>query len=62
VATDRCKRAAHGRVLRSTGALILRLTYGYTATTNNDPLVNVVEEAMHGFSVASEPGAFWVDK
>jgi hypothetical protein len=49
-------------VLRSTGALILRLTYGYTATTNNDPLVNVVEEAMHGFSVASEPGAFWVDK
>ncbi|KAI0747137.1 cytochrome P450 [Daedaleopsis nitida] len=47
----------------STGALILRLAYGYTLAEDleQDPLVKVVEIAMHGFAKASEPGAFWVD-
>lgn len=48
---------------RSTGALILRLAYGYEAALDQgqDPLVEVVEVAMQGFAKASEPGAFLVD-
>ena len=51
---------------RSTGALILRLAYGYGVaeakdTCGEDALVRAVEVAMHGFAKASEPGAFLVD-
>ena len=51
---------------RSTGALILRLAYGYevardTDAGGEDALVRAVEVAMHGFAKASEPGAFLVD-
>ncbi|KAI8986616.1 cytochrome P450 [Trametes punicea] len=47
----------------STGAVILRLAYGYEVArgTVHDPLVEVVEIAMQGFAKASEPGAFLVD-
>ncbi|KAI0336626.1 cytochrome P450 [Cubamyces sp. BRFM 1775] len=47
----------------STGALILRLAYGYEVSSEQtqDPLVGVVEIAMQGFANASEPGAFLVD-
>ncbi|TBU29405.1 cytochrome P450 [Dichomitus squalens] len=47
----------------STGALILRLAYGYEVARDaeEDPLVRVVEVAMQGFAKASEPGAFLVD-
>ncbi|CDO71162.1 hypothetical protein BN946_scf184845.g32 [Trametes cinnabarina] len=47
----------------STGALILRLAYGYQTVQDrdHDPLVEVVEVAMKGFAKASEPGAFLVD-
>ncbi|KAI0674628.1 cytochrome P450 [Trametes maxima] len=47
----------------STGALILRLAYGYEVAQDqgSDPLVEVVEVAMQGFAKASEPGAFPVD-
>ncbi|KAH9930522.1 cytochrome P450 [Epithele typhae] len=47
----------------STGALILRLAYGYVVARDQaeDPLVHVVEVAMQGFAGASEPGAFLVD-
>ncbi|OJT15675.1 O-methylsterigmatocystin oxidoreductase [Trametes pubescens] len=47
----------------STGALILRLAYGYESALDQgqDPLVEVVEIAMQGFAKASEPGAFLVD-
>ncbi|KAI0371374.1 cytochrome P450 [Pilatotrama ljubarskyi] len=47
----------------STGALILRLAYGYEVVEDQgqDPLVQVVEVAMQGFAKASEPGAFLVD-
>ncbi|KAI1789418.1 cytochrome P450 [Ganoderma leucocontextum] len=50
----------------STGALILRLAYGYEVANGmnargEDALVRAVEVAMHGFAKASEPGAFLVD-
>lgn len=38
------------------------LAYGYSAQLEDDPLVNIAEEAMGGFSKASEPGAFMVDR
>ncbi|KAI0701989.1 cytochrome P450 [Cytidiella melzeri] len=48
---------------QSTGALILRLTFGYNVVEDQkeDPLVKIVEKAMQGFARASEPGAFLVD-
>ena len=48
---------------RSTGALLLRVAYGYDVdqTQPEDPLVTIAEDAMRGFSRASEPGAFLVD-
>lgn len=51
-------------IRESSGALILRLTYGYEVMQEHeaDPLVRIVEAAMHGFAKASEPGAFWVDQ
>ena len=49
----------HGR---SAGAAILVLAYGYHAKLENDPLVKVAEEAMLGFSKASEPGAYMVNR
>ncbi|PSR74371.1 hypothetical protein PHLCEN_2v9879 [Hermanssonia centrifuga] len=50
-------------VRQSPGELILRLAYGYKVATEQkeDPLVKIAEEAMQGFSRASEPGAFLVD-
>ncbi|CAL1708513.1 unnamed protein product [Somion occarium] len=50
-------------VRQSTGAVILRLAYGYNVTKDQDedPLVKIVEKAMQGFAKASEPGAFLVD-
>lgn len=51
------------RSRRSTGALILKLTYGYDVMEDQheDPLVQIVQKAMQGFALASEPGAFFVD-
>ncbi|TFY60461.1 hypothetical protein EVG20_g7406 [Dentipellis fragilis] len=51
-------------IRQSSAALILRLTYGYQPSSDNhehDKLVQIVNDAMLGFSVASEPGAFWVE-
>lgn len=60
MSSDRCAERPN---VRSTGALILRLAYGYEAALDQgqDPLVEVVEIAMQGFAKASEPGAFLVD-
>ncbi|KAF6747138.1 cytochrome P450 [Ephemerocybe angulata] len=47
----------------STAAVLLRLAYGYDPSQNrNDPisLVKIVQDAMDGFSLASEPG-WWCD-
>ena len=48
---------------RSTGALLLRVAYGYDVLPDqqHDPLVTIVEEAMRGFSLVSKPGEFLVD-
>ncbi|KAF7334294.1 Cytochrome P450 [Mycena sanguinolenta] len=51
---------AHAR--NCTSSLILVLTYGYPSDLG-DPLglVKIAQDAMEGFSVASEPGRWWVD-
>ncbi|KAJ7669343.1 cytochrome P450 [Mycena polygramma] len=51
---------AHAR--NCTSSLILVLAYGYPSNLG-DPLglVKIAEDAMEGFSVASEPGRWWVD-
>lgn len=49
-------------ISRSTGSTILKIAYGYNVTSDDDPLVNIAEEAMQGFAKASEPGAFVVDR
>ncbi|KAJ6491288.1 cytochrome P450 [Mycena vitilis] len=51
---------AHTR--NCTSSLILVLAYGYPSNLG-DPLglVKIAEDAMEGFSVASEPGRWWVD-
>ncbi len=45
--------------------MILRLSYGYSVDGHDikDPLslVQIAEDAMRGFSRASEPGAYLVD-
>lgn len=48
--------------IRSTGATILMLAYGYKVESNDDRLVRIAEDAMVGFAKASEPGAFLVDR
>ena len=37
------------------------IAYGYSVKGQDDPLVNVVEAAVHGFSECMEPGAYLVD-
>ncbi|KAK5992051.1 Cytochrome P450 monooxygenase CLM2 [Cladobotryum mycophilum] len=44
------------------GAAILKILYGYSIEQHQgDPLLRIVETAMHGFSVAFVPGAWAVD-
>ncbi|KIJ29915.1 hypothetical protein M422DRAFT_268581 [Sphaerobolus stellatus SS14] len=43
------------------GSMILRLTYGYKVTINNDPLVRLVGEAMDYFSETIASNTFAVD-
>ncbi|KAJ6580663.1 cytochrome P450 [Mycena capillaripes] len=43
------------------GALIMDVTYGISVRSSDDPYINLAKDAMHGLSVASIPGAFWVD-
>ena len=47
--------------LSATGGVILKITYGYDVQDSNDPLVNIAEAAVEGFSQASVPGAWLVD-
>ena len=47
---------------RSTGAVILKLTYGYEMEpSGNDPVLTVTEEGISQISTAAQPGAFLVD-
>ncbi|KAE8155236.1 cytochrome P450 [Aspergillus avenaceus] len=44
------------------GAVILKIAYGYTIEPHGrDPLVDLVNEAMDGFSVGGTPGTWLVD-
>ncbi|KAJ7862995.1 cytochrome P450 [Mycena leptocephala] len=43
------------------GALVMDVTYGIRVRSSDDPYINLVEAAMHGFSIATIPGTFLVD-
>ncbi|KAJ7065515.1 cytochrome P450, partial [Mycena amicta] len=43
------------------GRLIMDIAYGIKVRAEADPYIDMIEEAMHGLSVASMPGAFLVD-
>ena len=47
--------------LRTAGAIILKVTYGYSVKERDDPFVGVVETAVAQFSECLEPGAHLVD-
>lgn len=37
------------------------MSYGYSVKEHDDPIVDIVEAAVNGFSECLEPGAFLVD-
>ncbi|KAJ6580641.1 cytochrome P450 [Mycena capillaripes] len=43
------------------GALMMDVTYGIDVRSSDDPYITLAKDAMHGFSVATIPGAFLVD-
>jgi len=43
------------------GAIILRVTHGYTVQEGEDPFVKLADEAMHQFSMSSSPTSFMVN-
>ena len=47
--------------VRTTGAIILMISHGYSVNEHDDSFVDVVEGAINGFSECLEPGAFLVD-
>jgi hypothetical protein len=47
--------------IRTGGALILMLAYGYSVGPGKDPLVELVDTAVGQFGQGTEPGAFLVD-
>ncbi|CCM01198.1 uncharacterized protein FIBRA_03246 [Fibroporia radiculosa] len=48
-------------VRRTTGAVILKMIYGYEVQENGDPLVDLVDTAVAQFSALTAPGAFLAD-
>ena len=49
-------------IRKNVGAIILKIIYGYTIEPHKgDPLVNIIEEALVQFSLATVPGAWFVD-
>ncbi|KAF9237425.1 cytochrome P450 [Melanogaster broomeanus] len=51
--------AAH--VHRSVGAIILKLSHGYSVKDGDDPIAEMADKAMRNFSLVSTPGGFLVD-
>ncbi|KAJ7343182.1 cytochrome P450 [Mycena albidolilacea] len=45
----------------TSGAIALRITYGYTVQGEDDPMIELVNDVMKEFSEAITPGAFLVD-
>ncbi|KAF9227072.1 cytochrome P450 [Gyrodon lividus] len=50
-----------GHVRRMAGAIILKISHGYSVKDGNDPFVEMADQAMLNFSVVSAPGGFLVD-
>ncbi len=50
---------ADDRRVRTAGAIILQISYGYAIQEENDPFVKLAEETMDQFSLATAPVAFW---
>lgn len=48
-------------LFRTTGAVVLRLTYGYEVAETDDPLVKLADTTMDQFSKSVAPGGFLVD-
>ncbi len=48
-------------VHRTAGAIILRISHGYDVKWQNDPFVQLAEEALDIFSISTQPGRFLVD-
>ncbi|PPR03045.1 hypothetical protein CVT24_012433 [Panaeolus cyanescens] len=48
-------------VRRTAGAVILRITYGYSILEKDDPLVKLADAAMNQFSIGTAPGGYWVN-
>jgi len=49
-------------VRKEAGAIILKVTYGYTTEPHKeDPLVGIIEDALAQFSLAAVPGVWLVD-
>ncbi|KAI0086252.1 cytochrome P450 [Irpex rosettiformis] len=48
-------------IRKTAGAIILRVTYGYTPQEDADPMVMLVEEALETFAQTTAPGAWLVD-
>ncbi|KAF9227074.1 cytochrome P450 [Gyrodon lividus] len=56
------KPEALGTHIRTTaGAIILKVTYGYTVQAGQDPFVELADRAMENISLVLTPGAFLVD-
>jgi hypothetical protein len=43
-------------IVRTAGAIILRISYGYKVEEGADPLVTLADRAMEQFSLSTAPG------
>ncbi|KAG2040007.1 cytochrome P450 [Suillus americanus] len=59
VLTNPGQLRAHVR--HTTGAIILRIAYGYEVAENGDPFVDLADRATDIFSLSTAPGAFVAD-
>jgi len=48
-------------VNRTAGAIILRISHGYDVKWQDDPFIELAEQANASFSVTTQPGRFLVD-
>ena len=48
-------------IIRTVGAIILRISHGYELQGHNDPFVDLANRATEQLSLSSSPGAFLVD-
>jgi hypothetical protein len=56
-----CPSKHHLNILRTAGAIILRISHGYEIKETNDPFIDIADEAVHQFSLSTAPGAWLVD-